>query len=402
MLQSHTLAVELSEKRERINVLRFKTEELSTEEKEERGKLEKRLIEIEPEIRAAIVAENAEGIKNTTGEDVEMRSLVSRSDLGNIFQAVIEHRATSGAEKELQDHFKLNGNQIPLSMLRMESRATGVTPAPATGEVGINQAEIIPAVFPASVAAFLNIDMPTVGTGEAVFPVLSTSADAGTPAENASQNETAGAFTSNVLSPKRIQAAFFYSREDAARFAGMDASLRMNLGDALSDKLDQQVLGGTEGLFTGTKLDNHNQSTVNDFEDYLSSFGWARVDGKYASTTGELKIVCGSATYAHAGETYAGTATNKGDLSALEKLMDITAGVKVSAHVPAVASNKQNAVIRLGARRDMVAAIWAGITLIPDEITLAKKGQIQITAVMLHAIKILRSDGFYKQQSQHA
>ena len=76
--------------------------------------------------------------------------------------------------------------------------------------------------------------------------------------------------------------------------------------------------------------------------------------------------------------------------------------MKVSAHVPAVASNKQNAVIRLGMRRDMVAPIWEGVTLIPDEITLAGKGQIQVTAVMLHAIKILRTAGFYKQQSQHA
>ena len=50
----------------------------------------------------------------------------------------------------------------------------------------------------------------------------------------------------------------------------------------------------------------------------------------------------------------------------------LTAGVRVSAHVPAVASNKQNNVIRLGMRRDMVAPIWEGITLLPDEITKAK------------------------------
>ena len=43
--------------------------------------------------------------------------------------------------------------------------------------------------------------------------------------------------------------------------------------------------------------------------------------------------------------------------------------------------------IRLGSRRDMVAAIWEGVTLIPDEITLAGAGQIKVTAVMLHAVK---------------
>ena len=60
---------------------------------------------------------------------------------------------------------------------------------------------------------------------------------------------------------------------------------------------------------------------------------------------------------------------------------------------------KQNAIVRRGMRKDMVAAIWDGITLIPDEITLAAKGQIiVITAVMLHAVKILRKAGFHKQE----
>ena len=82
--------------------------------------------------------------------------------------------------------------------------------------------------------------------------------------------------------------------------------------------------------------------------------------------------------------------------------MRILGGVKVSAHVPAVSGNKQNAVIRLGMRRDMVAPIWANIALIPDEVTKAGAGQIVLTAVMLSAQKILRSAGFYKQESQHA
>ena len=43
-----------------------------------------------------------------------------------------------------------------------------------------------------------------------------------------------------------------------------------------------------------------------------------------------------------------------------------------------------------------MAPIWEGVTLIPDEITKAGTGQIVVTAVMLHAIKVLRSDGFFK------
>ena len=82
--------------------------------------------------------------------------------------------------------------------------------------------------------------------------------------------------------------------------------------------------------------------------------------------------------------------------------MAITGGVRVSAHVPAAASNKQNAVIRLGMRMDAVAPLWEGVTLIEDSVTKSSMGQIQITAVLLFALKILRKDGFRKQQTQHS
>ena len=83
-------------------------------------------------------------------------------------------------------------------------------------------------------------------------------------------------------------------------------------------------------------------------------------------------------------------------------LMNQSGGVRVSAHVPDTASTKQDAVVRLGMNRDMVAAVWEGVSIIPDEIAKAKSGEIVITAVMLHAVKILRTDGFYKQETKHS
>ena len=249
-----------------------------------------------------------------------------------------------------------------------------------------------------SCAAFLGIDSPTVPVGDAVYPVLTTNATAHTPAENAEAAETTGAFSASVLTPSRIQASFFYSREDRARFSGMGEALRMNLADALADKMDQQILVGTEGLLTGTKLPNHNSSAQATYAHYRSEMAYGRVDGTFAGSVSDLKIVMGAASYGHAASQF--RSDNAGDRAALEDLMSVTSGVKVSAHVPGVASKKQLAVIRLGMRRDMVAPIWEGVTLIPDEITKAANGQIVITAIMLHAVKILRTSGFYKQQLQ--
>ena len=393
MTHKARLAVKMSEKRERVNAL-LSQDEMTEEQRGECAGLTTELQNLEVELRAAITADSSTETRIPgSPEQREIRELVGRCNAGRIFEAVLEHRNADGAEAELQTHYGLSGNQVPLDLL--EQRA--VTPAP--GDVGQNQAPIIPGVFPQSCAAFLGIDMPTVGVGESVYPVLTKNAEVKTPAENAAAAETTGSFSADVLSPSRLQAAFFYSREDRARFAGMDAALRENLSMALSDGLDDQILSGTNGLLTGTILANHNVSAVTDFAGYLKEFGHARVDGVYATGTSDLRVVVGAGTYAHAGSVYR---TTEGDSPVLDRLMAITGGVKVSAHVPDVSGNKQNAIIRRGMRRDYVAPVWQGISLIPDEITLAGTGQIKVTAVMLHAVKLLRADGFYKQQTQHA
>ena len=116
-------------------------------------------------------------------------------------------------------------------------------------------------------------------------------------------------------------------------------------------------------------------------------------------TAGDLRLLVGSASYAHMASAYRG---NNSDLDALASLMTATGGVRVSANMAAVSGDKQNVVIRRGGRQDAVVAIWEGVSLITDEVTQAKAGEIIVTAVMLYAFKVLRADGFSKVESQHA
>ena len=51
--------------------------------------------------------------------------------------------------------------------------------------------------------------------------------------------------------------------------------------------------------------------------------------------------------------------------------------------------------------RAILQILWDGVTLVPDEITKAKTGEVAITAILLVATKILRADSFYRQQTQH-
>ena len=350
------------------------------------------------EVSAAALAEPAvEEVRTETSEGLELRSLHDAANVGAMFDKVLAHAVPVGEIAELQQHYGLEANQIPVQLLsgrhdpELETRA--VTPAPSN--VGQNQNAILPYVFPDGAAAFLGVDQPVVGVGEQVFPVLTSKLGVHTPAENAASAETTGAFSAEVLAPSRLQAAFEYSREDRARFASMDSALRENLSQGLSDGLDKEILAGTNGLFTGTVLANHAEAAATTFDQFIAKLAFARVDGRYASSTGALTIVMGSDSYADAGSTYR---NNSVDRTALDRLMEITGGVRVSAHVPAKSGDKQNAVVRVGSLRHMVAPIWAGVTLIPDEVTKAANGQIVITAVMLHAVKLLRADGYYKQE----
>ena len=399
MREALKVALRISEVRQRLNEIGMtKGDALTPEVRSEADALATEYSELETRGRALAVAEESEAADRKIEGlpvDVEFRALVSAADLGNIVQALVEHRATSGAEKELQDEMGLGANQVPLDMI--EHRL--VTPAPT--DVGANQAPIIPGVFPRSVAGFLGVDMPRVGVGEAVFPVLSTNAVAHTPAENAESADTTGSFTAAVLSPARIQAAFFYSREDRARFAGMGESLRENLNMALADGLDKQLLVGDDGfLGTDSPLPAITDVTAESaFADYRSLVYDATViDGLYAYGAGDISMVLGPHAYSHAASKYRG---NSADDSALDSMMRVMGGVRVSTHIPNVANKDESLVIAKGTTlRNAVAAIWDSITLIPDEITKAAHGQIVITAVMLFSVKIVRAGGFVRKEVQ--
>lgn len=366
------------------------------------GELSKRteaVASLEREYQAALLLEDQPAERREQApEEREWRDLVRRANVGEMVDCIIAHAAYTGANEEVRSQLGLDGNMIPLSLLReIERRAVVTSP----GEVGQGQQPITPYVFPASVAAFLGIDMPSVGVGEAVFPVLTSELDVHTPAPGAAAAETTGTFSVDVLSPARLQASFFYNREDRARFAGLDTALRENLSAGLADGLDAQIVAGPNGLLTGTNLPNNAADGTADFAKYVSGLAYGRVDGRYASTTAALRIALGAQSYAHAGGVYRNASV---DRTALDRLMELTGGVRVSAHVPAAAGDpaKQNALVRLGMTRDAVAPTWEGVTIIPDEITKAGEGQIVLTAVMLFAVKVLRKDGFHKQELQIA
>ena len=343
-----------------------------------------RLLEADPEER------------QTTDDPAsrEWNKLLADSNVGNIFAASVEHRATSGREAELQTHLGLNSNQIPFDMLRpAEHRAVTTSPT----NVGVTQQPIVQPVFAMGDAAYMGVSMPTVAVGDATFPVLTSRPIVGGPHDDASETtvaETTGAFDAEALSPNRLQASFLYKRVDVARFSMMGEALRMALNSGLSEKLDAQMMAQIVTDVTRTA-----STAVATFQTYQSQILYGQVDGRFATMESELKFLIGTETLVDMATLYKSAQSPENFPSFLRRM---SGGVRVSPHVAAAVSNKQDILIRKGARMDAVAPIWNGITLIPDEVTQAGKGQIIITAVMLANFKVIRTGGFDRIQVQHS
>ena len=406
MTASQRQQLRLSEIRQRLNEIGGLTGDAYTDaiRTEERA-LQTEYAETETRYRSALIAEDEEtraaeaDLLNSGGdaETRELRELTGRARLGAYFNAAIEQRAVNGAEAELATHYQLEGNQFPVAMLRSEQRAVATI---GTDQAAQAQQPIIPHVFSRSVMEFLSIPSPIVGVGEQIFPVLTNGADVGGPhTDGTAAAETTAAFAADALQPSRLTVGFSYLRGDSYRLPGIDDALRRGLADALGNALDYQVIRGTNGLLGGTNLTANAASAVDSVSSYLSRFVLSRVDGAHAGDGSDIRLVFGSATYAHAGSVFRGTAS---DQTGLDALMRFSGGLRVSGNMPAVASSKQNAIVRVGNLRDMVAPVWQGVTVIPDIVTKAREGTVLLTAEMLHAVKILRAGGFAKVQAQHA
>ena len=295
MLRSQELSLRISEIRQRLNELAGK-DSLSTEERAEVDTLSAELSGKETQYRAAVQAEEAESREHRAagdGESAEFRSLTGRVRCGEYLQAAVEQRAVSGAEAELNAAVGLAAQgRMPWAALlpraAPEVRQDAATAAPATG-IPTNQAEILERVFARSASMYLRVDMPSVGVGESSYPVFATGTTAAQAAKGGEVDAAAATFTPNVLKPKRLSAAYLWGVEDEAELRGLESSLRDDLGMAMSDAMDKQVLTGSGAApnvpgFLG-RIDGNALGALvlpadeGDIASYNSSFG-IQNDGK--------------------------------------------------------------------------------------------------------------------------
>ena len=111
-------------------------------------------------------------IDTETRERLELRS---KARVGDFVAAFVEGRSLDGTSAEYRAAHGMTGYELPLDLFepdaaRVETRA--VTAAPT--DTPVQASPVQPYVYAQGAAAFLGVDLVTVGSGAHMFPALTT------------------------------------------------------------------------------------------------------------------------------------------------------------------------------------------------------------------------------------
>ena len=136
----------------------------------------------------------------------------------------------------------------------------------------------------------------------------------------------------------------------------------------LSTKLDQELITGDGGFMAAANpaiAKPGNPAAVATYGDFVKGVS-DQVDGLYADTVAGVRILLGPSAYKLGLGTYrAGTAAapSGGDMSALERVQQLSGGVRASSHIPAVSGKVEQALAaRATGLTHMVQPVWQGPT----------------------------------------
>lgn len=438
MTPKQKIELRRSEVRKRLGeIAALEGDALTDEVREERDGLMVELRDSEPQLQAAIQAEDEEtrsargafdaGNGAVTPEEREFRGLQDGAELRDYASALADGGTLTGQAAELNAAiFERGGSRaaeirtallaghdngvlVPWSALAgraerprdmapagtVEGRADVASSLPATG-VQVGERDFVGRVFAGGAAAFLGVRFDTVPVGEASYFVLTAGATPESKAAGAVKDAEAATMTGVVMEPHRLSAAYTLRIEDIARSMRYEPGLRRDLMQAASEKMDNIVLNGEadgpDGLHdviddpaaAGAAVPTRAKAVK------LATEG---VDGLYARNLREVRTLLGDESY----RVIASLFTDQAETSAADYLLTNSGGLAASALMPDAKNNVQQGVIaRVGVMGNAVAAVWdmAAMTIVRDEYTRANRGEVRLQLNMLWDFRVLRSDGF--------
>ena len=323
-------------------------------------------------------------------EGRELRQLVKKASVGRMMAGILQEGEGDGADRELRAALgNMPADYIPMALLERRAAVafTGDEPGAAQPFIG--------RVFPQSAAAFCGVDVQSVQVGQQLVPVLGTGVTIHGPyTDDTEATETDGAVAVTTLEPKRLNGSFAVRHTDLATFPMLEDGLRADLGDAVSNAMDVDLLRRTgAGLlaFGTAPTAPANATTAAEFLVDL----YSGVDGSMASSVGEVRVLYGPETYAFAGGLVIATGHPE---TVIDKVSRIAGGVLVTDNAGAYTGNRQEGLIIKGAaRRNCVGALWAGVQVIRDEVTRARQGEVRMHVIGMWDFAVVRTDGYVRK-----
>lgn len=416
------LQLEQSELREQVNALLGKDGDRNDEERAELAKRTARLQALEPELRAAIVAnqsaENESEVEtrlgaNGDGERAETRRLLEKASVFRYAKGALTGSQLPTELRELNDALdapeRMQDGGVLIPWQALEVRADAVTQTSAlTGPTALRP--ILPRLFGRDILADLGVRIDNA-MGVTAWPIMTAGATAEQTAEGAAVDADAATFSRQELKPHRLTARFRWTVEaDAELGNDLERALRSDITSAMRSAMSKQVIDGNgvspqvTGLFQRLTRPSRG-SAVYEFPNYAGMASNA-VDGIHADAESQVSIVCGVDVHNKAAETYRDSVGE----SAIQALAARARSVRATSFIPngpttGGAGGRQDegqAILHGGndRRGDSIAAMFSrGVIAIRDPFTAAEQGETILTLYQLWDCYTAFRSGAYKRLS---
>ena len=403
MTAVHTIQLRLSFLRENLNRL-LQVEDRSAEQQTEMAALTAEVSKREPELRAALAAEDdKQEVTTPTGssEQREVVELRSKSSVTSYVKAALEMRALDGPEAEFNAALKMGSHQFPLEMLAPPEKrqATDV-------DVSANQGNWLDRLFNGTAAQYIGVTFQSVPAGVASFPT--TTAGATSAQYDKSGAATAAPWTIGIteMRPKRNAVNAIFSIEDVARIGpGLEAALQRDLRSAMVEGVDRVIFkGDLTPTAAGADIVGLQTAAISEFTltqankilgakvlESLAGF----IDGKHATSPADIRIVTSVGSNVLWMTTIQAAAVENQTLAQFLRDSGISWSTRGGIDT-ATANGDFGAYVGLGQgiAGAAISATWMAGQLIVDSFSGAAKGEVSLVLNTLHDFAIPRPANF--------
>ena len=396
MLESHRLELEYGQTRQQMNQLSADIENRAADDPDMETKLTERrslwdtLIDIDTRKMAAAEKEDAEAQAvmsrdaDTSGWDAELRELhtsASAVSIMDVFDAATQETfpAVGSAFAEYRSHVMEHRAEdkpgtFPLELLLPRHEMGGMDGneyraiTTIGANVQANQRTIGARLFANGESAFIGAIFPSVGPGDAVFPVVTSTLLGVSLTDGTQETIAAGSIGIKRFVALRIQRAYEWAIRESYDAVGMEAAFSADLMGALQSGLDNIAIDAAI-----SDLNNPTAASATaTLSTYLGLFSNA-VDAKAAIDFTQVRALLGLTTYKHA---YGLTLANIG--TAFELLP--RERIRSSAHLAQSVSGDQAGIVYRtgGGVSRFIAPIWRRAELLRDPYSDSRRGNMRL------------------------